>query len=200
MILDTKVLLPKTTLPRYNATKRSWLKPMILQVEPCKFGYSLSFLTKRNTGSFKVNRIIPSEIDFNHMFRCALVAYLCEGTRVDKAGISGTRRTGKNISFANTDPWLIRLVLDQFEKLGIDREDWRVRLELYTHHNIEAEKLWWSRRLRTITNRIKSVRVNLGESDKKHMAPHGRAEIGIESVILGSVLANILNLLKKGKL
>lgn len=201
MNLDTKSILPKITLPRYNATKRIWLKPRKFYIEPIRGYYKISFLTRRNTGDFEVSRLLPRKINLNDKFKCALTAYLCEGTQMGKGVFTqSSGQKGKNVSFSNTQPWLIKLVIDDFRKIGIRRDDWRVRLQLYTQHNIGKEKIWWSKELGVPIERIKSIKVSEGDIKRSYRAPHGRAEIGIESVILASVISNLLNLLKKDKL
>jgi len=126
---------------------------------------------------------------------------MCEGRNLRK-GIytKNSGNKGKNISFTNTDIWLIKLIIDEFRKIGINRKIWKSRLDLYVQHNVNIEKRWWSRKLQISIDNFR-IRENLkGDINKSSYSPHGTCIIELYSVIFSALLDNILNLLKENKI
>jgi len=198
--IDTINLIPNESIPRFQSDKRMWLDPVEFQIEKVNEGYKISFLSTRGMGKRRFFEILPQRIEVNDNFKCALVAYMCEGTDLRK-GIytKNSGNKGKNISFTNTDSWLIRLVIDEFQKIGIRRERWKARLDLYPQHDNETEKLWWSTNLNIPLNNFKIRSRPKGQEGKESYAIHGICVIECWSVIFSAIIDNLINLLKEGK-
>lgn len=199
--MDMKKLIPSKTLHRFNVTKWKWLSQVKLNIRDLGDSYEVWYYTKRNKGNYKISKIVPKKVDVNDYFKCALIAYLCEGTKISKgANTHSSGQKGKNIHITNGDHWILKLVIDEFEKIGISRGKWRVVLDLFSQHNIEEEKIWWSKKLKLPLENIYKTYVYPGDITKAYREPHGRARIRCESVIFGAIISNLINLLMNDKL
>jgi hypothetical protein len=201
MQIDMKEVIPKKSLPRFQGDKRIWLDPVEFEIEELEDKYRVSFLSTRGKGRKTFSVMLPKTIDINTKFKCALVAYMCEGSNLEK-GIytDNSGNKGKNISFSNSDWWLIKLVVDEFQKLGITKDMWRSRLRLYAEHDDESEKRWWSEKLGIPINNFR-IRERLeGDRKKASYAPHGGCVIELWSVIFSALIHNLINLFKQNKI
>lgn len=198
--MNMRNVVPRTTLPRYNCTKKIWLAPAKLKIEDSNNEYEISFLTRRNSGVFKVVCRVPKSLEITDRFKCALTAYACEGTNQTKGLYSKfCGQKTRNVHITNSDPWILRIVIDEFEKLGMKREKWRIRLQIFSQHNEDREKLWWSKKLHVNARKIKCS-ILKGDLSKDYMEPHGRAKVEVESVVFGSLVANLISLLKANRI
>ena len=201
MLIDMKDIIPKKSLPRFQGDKRIWLDPVKFKIEKLREVYYVSFLSTRGRGRRKFSAVLPKTININIKIKCALVAYMCEGTNLAK-GIytENSGNKGKNISFSNSDWWLVKLVVDEFQKLGIARDMWRPRLTLYAEHKDELEIKWWSEKLEVPSANFK-IRERL-EGDKKKVSysTHGGCVIELWSVIFSALIYNLISLLRQNKL
>jgi hypothetical protein len=201
MLIDTINLIPKKSLPRFQGDKRIWLDPVEFQIDELKETYKVSFWSNRGIGKRKFSESIPKKISFDDKFKCALVAYMCEGRNLRKGVYTkNSGNKGRNISFSNTDLWLTKLIVDEFEKLGIKRERWKSRLDLYIQHSIYIEKIWWSKKLHISIGNFKIREKLKGDIKKSSYSPHGICSIELYSVIFSALLDNIINLLKENKI
>jgi len=201
MFIDMKKIIPKKTLHRFNVTKWKWLSQVKLNVKDLGSKYEVWYFTKRNKGNYKISLTVPKRIDINDSFKCALTAYVCEGTKINKGvNTNSSGQKGKNIHITNGDYWILKLIIDEFEKIGMKRDRWRVILDLFSQHNIKKEKIWWSKKLKISLKNFYKTRMHIGDIRKAYREPHGRACIRRESVIFGAIISNLINLLITDKL
>jgi len=200
MLIKMKTLLPNNTLIRKRKNKVLLPSPIFMEEKKGSlllyhlFKSSYSFNGKGNLQNHRSEEILPKIIDIDENFKLALVAYLCEGDKPEKGG-------GYRLGLNNSDWWIIKLVIDQFEKLGIKRARWNVRLELYINQHDEIkEKNWWSQILQIPIYRFTTSTWYESVPEKKDMTFHGRARIQLFSIIFASIIRNLLNKLKEGKL
>ncbi len=86
----------------------------------------------------------------------------------------------------------MRLVVDEFEKLGLKRDAWNVRLELYRgEHEEKAEKKWWSAKLAIPVHCFSNPSWFEAHEDKRGYNLHGRARIQRSSAIFAAIIANV---------
>jgi len=201
MLVDTKDIVPEYSLPRYDPNKKRWLKPVKFSVSERKNCYEVSFLTNRGCGERKISEFIPKLLSLDSKFISALIAYMCEGTDLRKGiNTNCAGNKGKSIQFCNSDAWLLKLIVNEFKKIGIIEQKWRCYLTLFTQHNDENEKKWWSEILGIPIKRIKIKEKLIGDPSKKLYNPHGRFRIEVYSSIYASLIDNLINLLKNDKL
>lgn len=201
MLVDIKEFLPKKTLNRFNVTKWKWLSQVKLNADDLGDSYEVWYFTKRNKGKYKISKVIPKKVDINDFFKCALTAYMCEGTKINKgSNTSSSGQKGKNISVANTEYWILKLIIDEFEKIGLQRNKWRMILDLFSQHDAQKEKLWWSKKLNLPIENFYKVRMHQGDPSKEYRALHGICHMRRESVIFGAIISNLINLLINNEL
>ena len=201
MIVDMDKLVPSETLHRFNVTRWQWLSPVKLNLKDLGDGYEAWYLTKRNKGNFKISANIPKTVNITDSLKCALVAYMCEGTKINKgANTVSSGQKSKNISVVNGDYWILKLVIDEFEKVGFARNRWRIILDLFSQHDVKKEKMWWKEKLDVPLENIYKIKMHEGDISKSYRQPHGCATIRRESVILGAIISNLINLLMNNKL
>ena len=129
-----------------------------------------------------VSVTVPRYLEYDEAFKAALVAYQCEGD-------NPIRSNGVRIGLNNSNWRIVRLVVDEFEKLGLRREKWNVRLELYEGlHQEEIEKRWWSEKLAIPVNSFTRPTWFKGQSGKQDYNPHGRARIQRSSPIFAAIV------------
>jgi hypothetical protein len=201
MLTNALRIIPRKSLPRFQGDKRIWLKPVKFEVEKIKNGVKISFLSTRGIGRRRFSETIPKIININDKFKTSLVAYMCEGTNLRK-GIytENSGNKGKNISFSNNDPWLVKLIVDEFQKIGVSKNKWKVRLTLYSQHIVESERNWWSNFLNIQLANVKVRKRLQGEKIKSTYALHGGCIVEIYSVIFSALIDNLINLIKNNKL
>lgn len=201
MLVDTKNIVPEFTLPRYNCDKKIWIKAEKIFVDKTEDKYEVYYFVNRNTGKMKYVYNLPKYIELDERFKLAIVAFMCEGTD-PKKGIftkfSGNK--GRSIQFSNSDYWLVKLIVDEFEKLGISRDKWAVYLTLFPEHETKKEIKWWSKILNIKGERFRLHEILEGNPDKKSYNPHGRVRIETTSVVHTAIIDNLINLTKENKL
>jgi hypothetical protein len=150
MTTDMKRIIPDYTLPRWNSNKKLWLKKEKLKIEEDNNYYIIFYGLKRNsTGLMSYGISVPKTIILDERFKFAIVAYMCEGTKPSKGRFtkcSGNK--GRSIQFSNQDLWLVRLIIDEFEKIGIMRPRWKIYLTLFGQHKEKEEIEWWKKNLK----------------------------------------------------
>jgi hypothetical protein len=129
-----------------------------------------------------VSVTVPVYVDCDGGLKAAVVAYQCEGDDPNRAN-------GVRIGLNNSDWRIVRLVVNEFEKLGLKREKWNVRLELYRGvHYEKIEKRWWSEKLGIPLNSFTKPTWFEGNKDKKEYNPHGRVRIQRSSPIFAAII------------
>lgn len=201
MLINMKEIIPEISLPRSQGDKRIWLYPVKFEVEGLPEFYRVSFYSARGMGRRKFSEFLPKTIDIDDEFKMAIVAYMCEGVKPAKGAYTASSgNKGKNIGFSNSDLWLITLIIDQFQKIGIKREKWSVWLSLFEEHDDEKEKIWWSENLKVPYDNIKLKKKSLGNSKKIGYLSHGICSIEVYSVIYAAIIVNLINFLKQNNI
>ena len=91
MLIDMKKLIPKKSLPRFRGDKRIWLNPVKFEIEELRGRYKVSFYSTKGKGRRKFSVSLPKTVDIDTKFKCALVAYMCEGTNPRKGKNGGQK-------------------------------------------------------------------------------------------------------------
>jgi hypothetical protein len=191
-MLDMRVFIPKTTLKRwasYKEGKKRPREPEQLEVTcdrmECKISYNMMVNPKAGSSYVRaVSTSVPRFLEYNAPFSAAVVAYICEGDHPRRAN-------GVRIGLNNSDWRIVRLVVNELEKLGLKREKWNVRLELYHGtHDETIEKKWWSEKLRIPLSCFTTPTWFEGTEGKEGFSPHGRARIQRSSVIFAAIIDN----------
>lgn len=192
MVFDIKDFVPTTTLRRwasYEEKRKLPKKPEHLEVicgqNECKVSYSVTIKPTKGASYARTMSVsIPKALEYNSRFKAAIMAYVCEGDDPQRAN-------GIRIGLNNSDWRIVRIVVDEFEKLGLKREKWNVRLELYTgFHEEIVEKKWWSERLEIPLHCFTTPTWFEGIVSKKEFNPHGRARIQRSSAIFAAIIDN----------
>jgi hypothetical protein len=189
-MLDIRDFIPKAILKRwasYTEGKKRPREPEQLELacdeRGCKISYNMTISPK--VGSSYVRAVsvsTPRFLEYDARFNAAVVAYVCEGDYPKRAN-------GVRIGLNNSDWRIVRLVVNEFEKLGLRREKWNVRLELYQGTHDEAtEKEWWSEKLEIPLSCFTTPTWFEGTKGKEEFSPHGRARIQRSSTIFAAVI------------
>jgi hypothetical protein len=187
---DIRDFIPDTTLERwtsYREGRKSPKEPEHLEVacdeKECKISYTMTINPKVGSPYRRaVSVSVPRLLEYDANFQAAVVAYLCEGDHPRRAN-------GVRIGLNNSDWRIIRLVVDEFEKLGLKRERWDVRLELYEGiHDESSEKKWWSEKLRIPLSCFTTPTWFEGTKGKEEFSPHGRARVQRSSTIFAAII------------
>lgn len=192
MTRDIRDFIPNTTLRRWSSYKEGRKRPrepehleVTCDEKECKVSYNMKI--KPNGGSSyarTVSVLVPRLLEYNSRFQAAVIAYMCEGDDPKRAN-------GIRVGLNNSDWRIVRIVVDEFEKLGLKREKWNVRLELYSgFHEEMAEKKWWSKRLEIPLHCFTMPTWFEGIVSKKEFNPHGRARIQRSSAIFAAIIDN----------
>lgn len=127
------------------------------------------------------------------------MAFLCEGTKPSRGMFTkSSGNKGKQIQFANTDWWLVKLIIDEFKKLGIKSSEWKKRLIIGTNQNEKTQKEWWASKLDISKDEIKVEKIVFRKNTFNFI--NGMMKIGLDSIILAAIIENLLNMLKLNKL
>jgi hypothetical protein len=192
MQTDMRDFIPKTTLKRwagYKEGKKRPLEPEPLRVTRGESEYEVSYvviISPRNGLCYArdVSVSVPFNIEYDDSLKAAVIAYKCEGD-------DPIRANGVRIGLNNSDWRIIRLVVNEFEKLGLERERWNVRLELYEGvHDEKTEKQWWSEKLEIPLDCFTKPTWFEGVKGKEDYNPHGRARIQRSSPIFAAIIEN----------
>ena len=191
MRLGIQDFIPKTTLTRwasYNEERKRPRESEHLEVacdeNGCIASYSVVIRPSNATTSYsrRISVSLPRTVEYTAGFQAASIAYICEG---DDPKLANGTRVGLN----NSDWRIIRLVVDEFEKLGLKRERWNVRLELYEDfHKEAAEKKRWSEKLRIPLKCFTSPTWFEGVKGMEKHNLHGRARIQRSSSIFAAIV------------
>ena len=201
MLVNIKDIIPEYSLPRYDPNKKKWLTSVKFSVSENGNSYEISFLTNSGRGKRRVSEFVPKFLLLDSKFKSALIAYMCEGTDLQKGiNTNCAGNKGKSIQFSNSDVWLLKLIVNEFKKIGITEQKWRCYLSLFSQHNDEHEKKWWSENLGIPITRIKIKETLMGDPSKQSYNPHGRFRIEIYSSIYASLIDNLISLLRKNKI
>jgi len=190
MLLDIREFVPNTTLRRWASYKEGRKRPrepepirVVCKDKECEVSYTMA-IKPENAVPYErtISISVPKIVDYNARFKAAVVAYLCEGDDPKRAN-------GIRIGLNNSDWRIVRIVADEFEKLGIHRERWNVRLELYRgEHGEMIEKKWWSEKLRIPVDCFTKPTWFEGGKGKEEYNPHGRARIQRSSAIFAAIV------------
>lgn len=190
MLTDIRYFIPQVTLRRwasYSEGRKRPREPERLEItfeeKECRVSYTSSI--EPNIGSSysrTTTAFVPKALDYNNQFQAAVIAYLCEGDDPKRAN-------GVRVGLNNSDWRIIRLVVNEFEKLGLKRERWNVRLELYQgKHDETLETKWWSEKLGIPLRCFSTPTWFEGTKDKEGFNPHGRARIQRSSSIFAAIV------------
>lgn len=98
---------------------------------------------------------------------CSLL-YVCEGSK-DMHGI---------VVFVNSDPLLVRLFMQLFtESFPVDRRKFRLCLHLHNYHNVEKEKVFWSRITGIPLSQFTKPFIKTNAGRRIHEGYHGCASV-----------------------
>jgi len=149
----------------------------------CRVFYTLTIKPKIGSPYMRTMSVsVPKTLDYSPRFKAAVIAYVCEGDDPKRAN-------GIRIGVNNSDWRIVRIVADEFEKLGLKRERWNVRLELYRgRHGETTEKKWWSEKLVIPLHCFTSPTWFKGIKGKEEYNPHGRARIQRSSAIFAAII------------
>lgn len=203
MEIDFKEIIPKETLPRFNCQRRTWIKPAKLTVTKNHNHYEISYKIQLVENRFRLYKIeLPLRTMIDNRLLVALGLYACEGRNPNKGVFTkSSGNKGRYLSIVNSDMRIIKLVIGEFEsKLAIDRNRWSFRLTLFNNHDIDREKLWWSKSLKVKKERIVLSEVLEGDPEKASYAPHGRCNAELSSVIHATIIHNMCENLLNHKL
>lgn len=190
MILDIRDFIPDNTLRRWSSYREGRKRPrepepirVACEESECKVLYTLTIKPKNGAPYVRTISVsVPRTLEYSPRFKAAVIAYICEGDDPKRAN-------GIRIGLNNSDWRIVRIVVDEFEKLGLKRERWNVRLELYRgHHKETAEKKWWSEKLGIPLHCFTKPTWFEGIKGKEEYNPHGRARIQRSSAIFAAII------------
>ncbi len=190
MQTNAQDFVPSTTLRRwagYKEGRKRPLEPERLNVvcgeKDCEVSYVVSITPKNGSPySRTVSVTLPKYIDYDDKLKAAVTAYRCEGDDPNRAN-------GVRIGLNNSDWGIVKLVVTEFEKLGLRRERWNVRLELYEGvHDEKTEKRWWSEKLGIPLHCFTTPTWFEGKKGKEEYNPHGRTRIQRSSPIFAAIV------------
>ncbi len=190
MRLDARNFIPDSTLIRWASYEEGRKRPReteSLKISDRESEYEVSYtltVNPVNATSYKrtILTFVPRTLEYDVRFQAAVMAYICEGDDPKRAN-------GIRIGLNNSDWRITRLVVDEFEKLGMKREGWNVRLELYRgEHREMEEKEWWSKMLRIPIRCFTKPTWFDGSKEKENYNPHGRARVQRSSAIFAAIV------------
>lgn len=200
MLIDIKNIIPVNSLPRYNCESRKWLLPLRFRIKETSKYCVVSYKTKRGTGNTTFHVKFPKKVEITPKFKCALVAYLCEGCNPLKGVYTdSSSNKGRQITTINSDFWILKLIINEFEKLGIDRERWKVRLTIFKNMCGNIKKFWWHKKLKIPLDRFSKVNRIKGNPIKSSYNPQGRAQIELVSLVHAAIITKLFRLLMTHK-
>jgi len=187
---DIRDFIPKATLKRWASYKEGRKRPkepenleIVCNANECKVSYTVTIKPVVGSSYARTMSVkVPKTLEYNSRFQAAAIAYICEGDDPKRAN-------GIRIGLNNSDWRIVRIVVDEFEKLGLKREKWNVRLELYHGaHDETSEKKWWSKKLKIPFNCFTRPTWFEGTIGKEEFNPHGRARIQRSSAIFAAII------------
>jgi hypothetical protein len=190
MKLGIQYFVPETTLKRWASYKEERKRPkepehldVACDENECIASYTVA-MRPSNAASYsrKISVSLPRTLEYNTRFQAAIIAYMCEGDDPKRAN-------GIRFGLNNSDWRIVRIVVDEFEKLGLKREKWNVRLELYYgFHEETTEKKWWSEKLGIPMQCFTNPTWFEGIKGMEKHNPHGRARIQRSSAIFAAII------------
>ncbi len=204
MLIDFKQIIPSQTLPTFNGLKRMWIKPRDISIKKIGNQYEVFYSSKcgmHGNGLKRTKTNVPLHIDIDTSFLCSIAMYACEGRNPLKGVYTkSASNKGRDISVTNSDHRIILHVINQFEnKLGIERNRWVYRLNLFDFHNSESEISWWADKLKVSEKRIRVADTRKSDERKIGYALHGRCHAELSSSIHAAIISNLCEKFLDGK-